>query len=162
VTTFRTLSGITFENGTQVTLGQPVDEFINDMTRRGGDSAAYLDSPVIENTDLHDYSFYLAGTSIFATQEVLSVQMYGTSSPKLTVQESGLGANSYTLSVGMAVADLDRILGSNWEKRLVVDFSAGYRFYRDLGLAVRIQDGLVAELVVTQIPYQQFWEPEVE
>ena len=88
--------------------------------------------------------------------------MYGTSSPKLTVQESGLGANSYTLSVGMAVADLDRILGSNWEKRLVVDFSAGYRFYRDLGLAVRIQDGLVAELVVTQIPYQQFWEPEVE
>jgi hypothetical protein len=29
-------------------------------------------------------------------------------------------------------------------------------------LAVRIQDGLVAELVVTQIPYQQFWEPEVE
>ena len=159
---FRTLSGITFINGTQVTLGQPIDEFINDMVAKGGDSATYLDSPVIENTDLNDYSFYLVGTSVFATQEVLSVQMYGTSAPTLTVQESGLGASSYTLRVGMTVADLDHILGSDWEKRLVVDFSAGYRFYRDLGLAVRVQDGLVAELVVTQIPFQQFWEPEVE
>lgn len=162
VPTYRTLSGITFANGTQVTLGQPIDEFLNDITRKGGDSATYLDAPVIENTDLHDYTFYLAGTTVFATQEVLSVQMYDANAPTLEIKESGLGAQSHTLRIGMSVSELDRILGSDWEKRLLVDFSAGYRFYRDLGLAVRIQDAVVAELVVTQIPYVQFWTPEVE
>lgn len=56
----------------------------------------------------------------------------------------------------MPAGELDRMLGSGWESRLLVDSPApGYRLYKNLGLPVRIQDGTVAELVVTQIPFAQ-------
>jgi len=162
VSSYRTLSGFTFPNGVQVTLGQPLDEFLNQMASSGGDSATYIELSLIENTNLVDYVFHVIETSVFATQEVISVQLYGTAAPSIEVRETGLGTEVHNLWVGMSIYDIDRMLGSDYEKRLLVNWDDGYRFYRDLGLAVRVVNDTVSELVITQIPYDHYWEPVME
>jgi hypothetical protein len=54
----------------------------------------------------------------------------------------------------MPVWKLDSILKESYEKRAVIDPQRGYRFYRDIGLAVEVQDGVVREIVLTHIPVE--------
>ncbi|NCQ33270.1 MAG: hypothetical protein GW802_38645, partial [Armatimonadetes bacterium] len=66
----------------------------------------------------------------------------------------GLGTLKETeLRVGMGKDQLDALLtDQDYDFRQLTDPEVNYRFYRDLGLAVRVRDGKVEELVVVQIP----------
>ena len=114
---------------------------------------------MIENTDLIDYYFVAAQTSVWATTEVLGIQLYGPAAPAIGIQEAGMGSDINHVRVGMSASEFEAIMGSDYERRLLVSFSDDYRFYRSLGLAASIQNGVVSELVITQVPYEQYWEP---
>lgn len=114
---------------------------------------------LIEDTGLVDYAFHPWHTSVWATQEVLSIQLYGLSAPAIGIQETGLGSDVQYLRVGMSEGELNSILGTDYERRLLVTWTDNYRFYRDLGLAVAVVDGVVTQLVITQVPYAHVWEP---
>jgi tetratricopeptide (TPR) repeat protein len=157
--TYRTLTGYVFPNGVQVNLGQSIDEVLNNMGAAGVTTDDVEVYRLIENTDLVDYYFVNAQTSVWATQEVLSIQLYGPAAPAIGIQEAGLGSDISYVRVGMSVTELDAILGMDYERRLLVSFSDDYRFYRNLGLAAAVDNGIVTELVITQVPYEQYWEP---
>jgi len=53
----------------------------------------------------------------------------------------------------MSSSDLDRVLGdSDYDFRQLVDPEEFYRFYTDLGVAIRVDNGQVTEMVIGQIP----------
>ena len=156
---YRTLTSFVFPNGVQVNLGQPIDEVLNNMGNAGVTTDQLQQYRIIEDTGLIDYAFFLWETSVWATQEVLSIQLYGTGAPAIGIQETGLGSNTQYVRVGMSEAELNGILGTDYERRLLVTWSDDYRFYRDLGLAAAVENGVVTQLVITQVPYVHVWEP---
>ena len=93
------------------------------------------------------------------TSEVLGIQLYGPAAPAIGIQEAGLGSDINYIRVGMSAADFEAIMGYDYERRLLVSFSDDYCFYPSLGLAASIKNGVVSELVITQVPYEQYWEP---
>lgn len=159
VPSYRTLTSFVFPNGVQVNLGQPLDEVLNNLGNAGVTTDQMETYNLIENTGLTDYAFTPWETSVWATQEVLSIQLYGLKAPAIGVQETGLGSDIRYLKVGMAESELNRILGTDYERRLLVSWNDDYRFYRDLGLAVAVVKGVVTQLVITQVPYVHAWEP---
>jgi len=162
VESYRTLTSFTFPNNVQVNLGQPLEEFLGNMSMRGGDVANFERYLIIEDTGLIDYAFFNIATSVWATQEVLSIQLYGTNAPALSIKETGLGSDEKKIYVGMSEAELNSHLGTDFERRLLVTWSDDYRFYRDLGLAAAVENGVVTQLVITQVPYAHYWEPADE
>ncbi len=157
--TYRTLTSFVFPNGVQVNLGESIDEVLNNMGGAGVTTDDVQVYRMIENTDLVDYYFVAAETSVWATNEVLAIQLYGTGAPAIGIQEAGLGSDISYVRVGMPVSELEAIVGTDYERRLLVSFSDDYRFYRSLGLAASVENGIVTELVITQVPYEQYWEP---
>jgi|GEM_PF-897901 len=156
---FRTLTGFVFPNGVQVNLGQQIDEILNSMGAAGvttDDVGAYR---LIEDTDLVSYVFFDYETAIWSTQEIVGIQLYGSSAPAVGIQERGLGSDVRYLRIGMSEADLNALLGTDFERRVLVNFTDDYRFYRQLGLGVAISEGHVSELVITQVPIFQLVEP---
>lgn len=159
---FRTLGGIRLANGVTVTLGEPTVQVLEKMAAAGSGEESVLAIPLIDKTNLTDYDYYRNGVKITATQEVLAITLSSPAAPEIVVRESGLGTSSYTLRVGMTTAELESVVGSEFERRILIDPEKGYRFYRDLGLAVHLEQGLVSEFVITQIPYQTLIEGNTE
>ena len=157
--TYRTLTSFVFPNGVQVNLGESIDVVLNNMGGAGVTTDDVEVYRMIENTDLIDYYFVAAQTSVWATTEVLGIQLYGPAAPAIGIQEAGMGSDINYVRVGMSASEFEAIMGSDYERRLLVSFSDDYRFYRSLGLAASIQNGVVSELVITQVPYEQYWEP---
>ncbi len=159
---YRTLGGVRFADGLAITLGEPMADVIARMDALDDGTGFVLTNPLIEETNLVDYDYFLRGTKVTATQEVLAITLSGLAAPEVIVRETGLGTDEQTLSIGMSTAAFESIVGSDYEKRVLIDPEKGYRYYRDLGLAARIVDGAVDELVITMIPYRQIIAPEVE
>lgn len=159
VPSYRTLTSFVFPNGVQVNLGQPIDEVLNNLGNAGVTTDQMEMYRLIENSNFVDYAFLPWETSVWATQEVLSIQLYGLKAPAIGIQETGLGSDVKYVRVGMSETELNRLLGTDFERRLLVSWEDDYRFYRDLGLAAAVVNGVVTQLVITQVPYVHYWEP---
>jgi tetratricopeptide (TPR) repeat protein len=158
---YRILGGVKLEGGGVISLGQSTDEMLETMNSDAGGRALMLSSNLIEDTNLNEYDFLFRGMRVLATQEVLAIVL-ASDGAAVDVKESGLGADAKKVVVGMSAAMLNATLGTDYERRVLVDPDKGYRFYRDLGLAVHVEDGSVRELVITQVPIVQAIEPSVD
>jgi hypothetical protein len=95
------------------------------------------------------------GIELLCTEQVLAICLRGPTAPPLSLRTTGLGANTKALRVSMAGAELDQVLKDQdypvFKELIVPDVH--YQYYRELGLAVRLRQGVVEELVIVQLPH---------
>lgn len=99
------------------------------------------------------YRYNDLGIEILGLEDVIAVRLRGPNAPELPLRGSGLSTTKKTIKIGMTKEDLETLLaGQDYDFRELDDPEKSYRFYRNLGLAVRLEGGKVVELVVAQIP----------
>ena len=109
--------------------------------------------PIVRGTSLVAVHYREHGLRLLASGQVLAISLTQENSPALPLQASGLTAGKAALRVGMTKAEIDKLLeGEDYDYRQITDPDVNYRFYRALGLAVRVVRGKVVELVVVQVP----------
>jgi tetratricopeptide (TPR) repeat protein len=134
-------------SSSRIALGDPMT---GEKSRFGG---APTISPVIPRTNLVRYSFDPLGISIIGADEVLAIVLTGANAPALTLHELGVGNQTHQIRVGMSVNDLDGLMqDADYDFRQLIDAGTSYRFYRDVGIAILIRDGLIVEIAISQIP----------
>ena len=85
--------------------------------------------------------------------EVLAIVLAGKSAPGLYLREIGVGNRAHQIRIGMSTKNLDELMqDSDYDFRQLTDPGINYRFYKDLGVAILIRDGLIVEMVISQIP----------
>ena len=137
---------MTLASGPTIHLGEPVRE----ATDRLGKGAA---APVDGGQGLARWRYPEHGIDLLAVDRVLAICLKGPKAPAVVIQKMGAGAQTRDLRPGMTRADLDKTLaGEPYDVRQLDRPGVGYRFYPGLGLAARLANGRVDELVLAQIP----------
>jgi hypothetical protein len=111
--------------------------------------------PVVAGTNLVRISYPNYGVELLATDQVLAIQMVAEVAPALPLQSKALASSKRELKIGMTVEELDAALGelaSSFDFRPLADPNIKYRFYSELGLAVRVKQGKVIEIALAMIP----------
>jgi hypothetical protein len=110
--------------------------------------------PVVARTNLARLPYPDLGVELLGTDQVLAICLRGPKAPSLSLQGSGMATQRMSLRIGMKQQDLDDILiDAAYPVFRELDVpGVAYRFYRDLGLAVRIRNSVVEELVLVQLP----------
>lgn len=144
--TFRPLTSVELSSDT-ITLAEPLSE----AKQRLGES---LSVPVVAHTNLVRLRYPRYGIDLLGSDRVLAICLSGVESPAITLRISGQGAATKgSVRVGITKQQLEQVLGEeDYDFRQLVNPDIYYRFYRDLGLAVRIRQDKVEELIVVQIP----------
>jgi len=79
--------------------------------------------------------------------------LQGDKAPAIEVKEMGFGTKASKVYVGMPTLELDALMqDADYDFRQLLDPGVNYRFYKDLGIAVLIRDGVVSEMIISQIP----------
>jgi len=139
----RPIIGVELAKGVTVALTDKVEE----LDRLGQSEVVR----VIGNLRRLRYLSY--GTELLVSGQVLAICLKGSQAPPLPVRAGGLGGKTSLLKVGMAQQELEEVLGNeDYDFRQLDDPQVHYRFYRSLGIAVRVKQKVVQELVVVQIP----------
>lgn len=143
---FRPVTGIEIDH-LRIDLGTSMAE----AKRRLGRAASVV--AVAPGTSMMQYGDPERGVRVMGMQEVLAITLTGANAPTLPLQEAALGGRRVELRAGMALEQLDAAMaGAVYDIRPLVDPQVKYRFYPDAGLAVRIRQGKVSELVIGQVP----------
>ncbi len=138
---YRPLTSVEVKPGTLVTLADLVEKVPKEARK----------VPVAGPANLAAY--HLPGVDILATDKVMGIRLSGAEAPPLSLRESGLGSRESALRVGMTKQDLEKALADQtYDFRQLDSPEVNYRFYRNLGLAVLVKQGVVAELMVVQLP----------
>jgi hypothetical protein len=142
----RLLTSVTLGPDRTVSLGEPVAAI---QDRLGGAEVV----PVIPKTNLVRMRYPDCGVELLATDQVLAICLRSPRAPALPLRGTGLGAEAREVRVGMSQDEFEQILGDgDYVFRELDTRNVNYRFYREVGLAVRIRQGTVEALVVVQIP----------
>jgi hypothetical protein len=150
----RLVSAVKLASGTTVAVGQP----LGGMRDKLGKAE---EVPVVGGTNLVRLRYPAHGVECLATDQVLAICLSGEKAPALPLRGRGLGGETRIVRVGMTKAELDEALeNEDYEFRQLDDPTVNYRFYPALGLAVRVHEGKVRELVVAQVPRRPVLEAE--
>jgi hypothetical protein len=133
-----------------------LSDLIRDVQAQLGDAAAAI--PAIAGTKFKRYVYPDQGLAVLGANSVVAIFLTSEAAPALTLQREGLASEVFELRVGMSKAEFERILGSDRPLVLIDSLLAGtadlgtfYRFYHDVGLAVKFRGGKVVELVVVPL-----------
>ncbi len=143
-----------FRPVTELIVGSSHVSLGNQMSMAGSQfGTAPTISPVVPRTNLVRYDFNQYGISLIGADEVLAIVLSGKSSPSLSLRDVGLGNQTHQIRVGMSANELDELMqDADYDFRQLTDPGTNYRFYRDLGIAVLVRDGLIVEIAISQIP----------
>jgi len=134
-------------NSLHVALGDPMAKTKSEFT------PAPSVLPVIPKTNLLRFDFDQLGISLIGSDEILAIVLSGKNAPSISVRDAGVGNRSHKISIGMSTKVLDQLMqDSDYDFRQLTDPNINYRFYKDIGIAVLVQGGLIAEIVISQIP----------
>jgi hypothetical protein len=132
---------------TQVALG---DDFSQLKARMRTEDRV---STLIPNTNLVRIDYPDRGIGVIGTDQVLAFVLQGGNAPAITLKETGFGSKTSRVYIGMPTRDLDALMqDADYDFRQLTDPDVNYRFYKDLGIAVLIHDGIVSEMIISQIP----------
>ncbi len=145
---WRTVTSVTLSNGTTIGLSLPVRELEKEL------GVADSVIPIIEDTNLKRLTYKEQGISVLTSRDVLAIFLKNPDSPAVKLIRPGLGGESVQLAVGMKRSQLESLLGDEWEVEFasIDDPDQVYHLYRDVGIAVQFEDGLVSELVLVMVP----------
>jgi tetratricopeptide (TPR) repeat protein len=108
--------------------------------------------PVVPRTNLVRLRYPELGLELVADDRVLVIGLKGPKAPPLPIRGVGPGGPTVILRVGMSDVDVDRTLGDRYEFLPLFDANIHSTFYRDLGLAIRILDRRVEEILILHLP----------
>ena len=145
--TYRAVTEIELAPGIRVALSE--DTILARQRLGPGESV-----PVVPGTNLVRLQYAQYGVSLLANEQVLAICLEGENAPAAPLRGAGLGGQVTQLRAGMTADELERLLGDqDYDLRQLENPAVHYRFYRRLGLAVRVErGGKVQELVIAQIP----------
>lgn len=107
----------------------------------------------VAGTSIRRLSYPELKIELLAAGKLFAICLTDPAGPSLNLQPAGSATESVELKVGMSKAELDELLGSQqYDYRQLTDPEVNYRFYRHLGIAVRVKHGVVVELIIVQIP----------
>ena len=90
------------------------------------------------------------------TDRILAVHLNGAKAPHLPLRGVGLGSQVVELRIGMTGDEVQKTLADeSFDFRYLEDPMVSYRFYPNLGLAVKIRKDRVEELAVAQVARRQ-------
>jgi len=143
----RVAVGVKLNSGTEIMLSEERDSIEKKLGKP-------VEIQVMHGQPFYRLRFDKEGVeALVFTDEVLAISLFGANAPAVPVQGSGLGAeNAGTVKPGMKFADVEKILGEEYALCEIAQAEVFYRFYRDAGLAFRVEKGTVTEVVVVQIP----------
>lgn len=142
----RLVTSLPLPGNVSVTLNEPMA----DVRKLLG---AGKEVPIVKNTKLVRVKYPERGIDLIGTENVLAICLSGSKAPELPVRAVGVGSPTHKLKVGMTRDDVEKLLGDEeYDFREIDQPGHTYRFYPDLGLALRIQNGKVEELAIVQIP----------
>jgi predicted Zn-dependent protease len=143
---FRFVSSLKLRSGTTVTLSEPVSGVV---TRLGAGQRV----PVARGTNLVRLRYPEHGIELLCSNQVLAIWLRGSAAPALPLQGLGPAGQVETLRLGMAKQELDDILRNQTSDLQQIERAdVSYTFYPNLGLAVRVQNDKLEEVVVAQVP----------
>lgn len=141
----RAIAAVEVRPDAVVTLGDPTA----DVQARLG---TVTPVPAVSGTNLVWLRYAAHGIHVLANERVLAIILGDGASARLPVRASGLGAETTWIHVGMPEDDFNRVAGEFYEMKRLTDARTYYRYYRELGIGIRMSGGKIAEIVVAQIP----------
>jgi hypothetical protein len=142
---WRRIGGLTLEDKRVVTLGASTDEAVATL----GEPSSTV--TLIKGTQLKKLNYDSLGLSLLFYDGLLAIMLHDEKSPKVEVHGSGVASTAETISVGMPRDEFESQFGAERPFGTVDDPAVVYRFYEDLGLAVRFKGGKVVEVVIAPL-----------
>ena len=146
----RMVASIPLPHGGQLALS---DDLQDVLKKTGADASRHI--PMFPSSKAKRYIDVSPGVDVVGAEQILAICLTDPKAPPLIVQGRGLGAAKTELHVGMPSEDLFSLLKTQQTDRSlrsIDDPAVQYRYFPALGLAVRMKEGRVAELVLCQIP----------
>jgi hypothetical protein len=129
---------------------------IPDLQAQLGEAAAAI--PAIPGTRMKRFLYPEHGVTLLGIKEVVAIFLTSEDSPALLLRRTGLASEVFQLRVGMSKEEFEQILGADHLFGTIDAVMAGndnpdslYRFYHEVGLAVKFRGGKVVELVVAPL-----------
>jgi hypothetical protein len=142
----RLVAGVRLKSGVEVNLGDDVEDVAKKLGK-GKETVA------MSGTNLRRWRYEKEGVELLVTEEVMAITLIGPDAPALPLRPKGFTtAPAVEVKVGMAVDELEKLLGEAGSRPEIAAAEVYYRYYREQGVAVRVIGGKVAEVVVVQIP----------
>jgi tetratricopeptide (TPR) repeat protein len=140
----RPIPSVEIAPGTLVTLSDRV-ELVKDKVKP-------LVAVPVAGTTIEVLHHPPSGTDMVAGRRVVAIYLQGPQAPRLKVQPFGTGAPGSMLGIGMARAEVEKLLGKNYMVAPLHHPEVSYYFYPALGVGIRYDRlGRVAELALAQI-----------
>jgi len=138
--------GVKTKSGAGIVLGDDLDEVVKRLGKG-------KEMTVAPGTNLKRIRYEAEGVELLAKDEVLAIGLVGPNAPALPLQGQTPGAAlAGTVKVGMTEDELAKVVGDLFDRGSLTAADVKYRFYRRVGIAVRLSDGKVAEVVVVRPP----------
>src|SRR5581483_8267949 len=131
-------------------LSEPMDDALGLLGRQTA-----VQVPLYPGAKIVRWRFPDKGIDVLGKEKVLAIFLNKPAAPPIKLQGQGLGAQGRELRVGMSEADAQEALQKNRpdnSQQLLTTKNQGYKFYPELGLAVRVQEGRIVEIALAQIP----------
>jgi hypothetical protein len=152
-TLVRLLTSVTVD-GQAVTLSEPTAGAVG---RLGKDAGVAM--PLFPGSKIVRWRFAARGLDLLGKDKVVAIFLTSPKAPPVTVQATGLGARPRELRVGMTEKEANEVLKDQRSDRglyALADPRVGYRFYPEIGLAVRFGNDRVEEMAIAQVPRRRF------
>ncbi len=142
---WRLASGVATPGGVMVTISTPTKKAVAAL----GESAT--GEELIAGRFVKRYDYPEQGIAILGDRRVFAIVLAGPNAPALELRRNSLGAQVESLSIGMPRATVEALLGDAWTSTntSIIDPKKRHEFYEKVGVAVRYEDGKVAEIIVT-------------
>lgn len=128
-----------------VTLGDDIED-VEKALGKGQESIALQGGTMLRIR-------YEGGVELLATDQVLAITLSGPAAPAVPLYGKDVGTQKVgELKVGMAASEVEQLLGDLYDPLEVAASGVYYNFYREQGVAVRVQKGKVMAAVVVRVP----------
>jgi hypothetical protein len=141
-----------------VTLSEPLKDAVERLGKKTGVAV-----PLYPGAKIVRWHFSEQGIDLLGKDKVLAIFLKNSKAPPVVLQAAGVAAKPQKLSVGMTEKEAEAVLKDQRADpgpRFIDNADVEYRFYPELGLAVRMADGRIVELVLAQIPRRTFFTME--
>jgi predicted Zn-dependent protease len=138
-----------------VTLSEPLKDAVERLGKKAGVAV-----PLYPGAKIVRWHFTEQGIDLLGKDKVLAIFLKNPKAPPVVLQAAGVAAKPQKLHVGMTEKEAEAVLKdqrADPAPRFIDNLDVRYRFYPELGLAVRVADGLVVELALAQIPRRSFF-----
>lgn len=142
----RLVTGVKLKSGVNIVLTDDIDDVVKKIGKG-------KETIVVPSTNLRRIRYESEGVELLAGDEVLAINLVGPNAPSIPLQGRTPAAGvAGAIRIGMTSSEVEKLLGDDFSIGEITQANVFYRFFRHVGLAVRVIDNKVTEVVVVQFP----------